>query len=314
MQDARRRQWEADRARKKTLRIAKLQQKRRELTQARKARSKPCKNAECAKRSMPDSKYCSQECGLIVAAQTYAARELKRVKDTAAQHEAAQRAKLSAWIAANPRFLETAAPSISRDEDLALIAQLEREANELSSSLAAAEGTLEALSTRAKVMDMTSTSKAVLSTKEPDDNRLDCVVCGKEVQAAQFVGHLRECVQRNEEFAHSSVTQNPALCNVLSRRTNRYCLMPKASCAFHSAVSIDYQFVLCGWKDAKGVPCKQPALQCLAHADWREVEVRAARLRVANLRERKLRVEERIVNAQERVAYRGMIRDELKML
>lgn len=126
---------------------------------------------------------------------------------------------------------------------------------------------------------------------------------------------MRDCVQRNEEYSHSTVTQNPGLCNVLSRRTNRYCSQPKASCAFHSAGAlVDYQFVQCGYI-ASGVDansansanvCRVPALQCFAHADWRDVQLKGARLRVANAKSALAAARDELAAAQQRVAYRAM--------
>lgn len=58
-------------------------------------------------------------------------------------------------------------------------------------------------------------------------HRLDCMVCGRDVACNAYVGHLVECLQRNEEFANSTVTQSQGMCNVLSRKTNRYCSMPR---------------------------------------------------------------------------------------
>ncbi len=75
---------------------------------------------------------------------------------------------------------------------------------------------------------------APLPTDTDQSLRLDCIVCGKEVLPTSYVGHLRECMQRNDEFAFSTVTQNPGMCNVLSRKTNRYCSMKKASPSFCS--------------------------------------------------------------------------------
>jgi hypothetical protein len=98
--DARRKAWEAERAARKAAKKKKLQLQARELNLVRKgtsARGKPCKNTECTKvcifrpsrsvvrvgygkltlscldcqRPRPNSKYCSDECGLIVAAQTH---------------------------------------------------------------------------------------------------------------------------------------------------------------------------------------------------------------------------------------------------
>jgi hypothetical protein len=68
-----------------------------------------------------------------------------------------------------------------------------------------------------------TTNSAMITKDEDISRRLDCAVCGKDCVVHDYVRHLRECIQRNEEFSHSTVTQNPGLCNVLSRRSNRYC-------------------------------------------------------------------------------------------
>ncbi len=111
--EQRRRVWENDRAAKKAQRKAKRAQRRREVTPAalcggalfvmltrrgvdvkltmtKRARAKPCKNTECAQRSRVTSKYCSDACGLAVAAQLQATRQLRRVQDTVASVRAAQ--------------------------------------------------------------------------------------------------------------------------------------------------------------------------------------------------------------------------------
>lgn len=59
---------------------------------AKKLRAKPCKNTECAQRSRTGSKYCSDACGLAVAAQLQSARMMRRIHDTVAA-VSAQRAQ-----------------------------------------------------------------------------------------------------------------------------------------------------------------------------------------------------------------------------
>jgi hypothetical protein len=321
--DARRKQHEADKAAKTAARKARQAQRRREQqSAAKRARTKPCRNTTCTQRARPQSKYCSEECGLEVAGALHHEREVKRLHDAVQGAIAQQGNDLRQWMESHPNYLLECSPSVATTKDLEVILATMSELDEVKEQLALAEGDVDDQTARAKVQEMRKAASvvtgvsgiaqvAVTASCSPvvsqaaateAEHRLDCAVCGKDVPTTSYVGHLRECMHRNDEFAHSTVTQNPSLCNLLSRRTNRYCSMPKGQCSFHSPGSqIDYQLLLCGFND-----CATPALQCLKHADWRESKVKVARLAVRAMQERLAALEERVALAKQRIASREM--------
>ncbi len=302
--EARRKQHEADRAAKQAAKRARQSQRKREQQSAlKRARTKPCKNTNCAQRARPQSKYCSEECGLEVAASLHHEREEKRIQEAVQSALAQQETSLRDWMETHPNFLSECSPSECTTRDLEVILSAMSELDVVKDRLVLAEAIVAEQVATAKATEMRKLGSTPASAASGEsEHRLDCAVCGKDVPTTGYVGHLRECMHRNDEFAHSTVTQNPSLCNVLSRRTNRYCSMPKGQCSFHSPGSqIDYQFLVCGFND-----CQVPALQCLKHADWREVTVKTAKLSLASLQDKLAKLEESVALAKQRIATRGM--------
>jgi hypothetical protein len=261
-----------------------------------------------------------------VAGALHHEREVKRLHEAVQGAIAQQESDLRQWIEAHPNYLLECSPSVATTTDLEVILAAMAEVERVKEQLQVAESEVEEATVRAKVQEMRKASSlvagglqaaatagasgsvavlgatAATTTTGEAEHRLDCAVCGKDVPTTSYVGHLRECMHRNDEFAHSTVTQNPSLCNLLSRRTNRYCSMPKGQCSFHLPGSqIDYQLLLCGFND-----CATPALQCLKHADWRESKVKVARLAVKAMQERLAALEERVALAKQRIASREM--------
>jgi hypothetical protein len=275
------------------------------------ARGKPCKNKDCSKRARPGSKYCSDDCGRVLAARTASLQEVKQIQQNLAAVQEERTRVLSAWMQEHPNYLTECTHSVSTKKDLDAIEDGEKQLKGLRAALVKTEKDFEDARLKVKTAEVQRTLVApglldeVLAT-----NRLDCSVCGKDVATSSYVSHLRECMQRNEEFSHSTVTQNPGLCNFLSRRTNRYCSLPKQSCVFHApGHQLDYQFLLCGYHVAGGDLCRTPALQCLVHADWRDVLLKGVTQRKQNLEERILATESAVANAKRRIAYREILRE-----
>ncbi len=314
--EARRKQHEADKAAKAAAKKARQAQRRREQQNAAKrARTKPCKNTTCTQRARPQSKYCSEECGLEVAGALHHEREVKRIHEAVQNAIAQQESDLRQWMESHPNYLLECSPSEATTKDLEVILAAMAETEQLKEQMQVAENEVAEQAARAKAQELRKaasiggvgappggTGAGAAGGAAEAEHRLDCSVCGKDVPTTSYVGHLRECMHRNDEFAHSTVTQNPSLCNVLSRRTNRYCSMPKGQCSFHTPGSqIDHQFLVCGFDG-----CQTPALQCLKHADWRESRVKVARLAVKALQERQAALEERVALAKQRIASREM--------
>ena len=307
--EARRKQHEADRTAKAVAKKARqAQRKREQQNAAKRARTKPCKNTSCTQRARPQSKYCSEECGLEVAAALHHEREVKRIQEAVQSAIAQQEADLRQWTEAHPNFLSECTDSIATAQDLQVILAAMEEVKRVKERLPLAEAIVAEQTAAAKSAEVRRPGSIAAAapggggTSGEAEHRLDCAVCGKDVPTTSYVGHLRECMHRNDEFAHSTVSQNPSLCNMLSRRTNRYCSMPKGQCTFHTPGSqIDYQFLVCGYND-----CQTPALQCLKHADWREASVKVARLSLKALQDKLAALEERVALAKQRIASREM--------
>ena len=210
----------------------------------------------------------------------------------------------------HPDFLSQCSPSAETMKDLEFILAASNEIAKLKEQLVQVETSLNEHLSQARVTDArkhyASQQQIAAAAASVGGKRLqpppmrsqlctwDCFVCGKDVLPTSFVGHLRECMQRNDEYAHSTVTQNPGLCNFLSRRTNRYCSLPKP-CRFSFARLSDWttRILFVALND-----CKVMALHCLKHADWRDVGEKGSRLSLKLLQDKMRENEERIVFGQ----------------
>ena len=312
-QEVRKRVWESDRTAKLAAKRARQAARKREQVAQRKLRSKPCKNLTCTERSRLGSKYCSDSCGLEVAATAHREAEERRIQESVKQSVAEQESKLNLWIEAHSDFLEHAAPSVSTQADLELLEEAQRGCEALERECKDAEMALAEAEMRAAQGE--TRNPAGPPSDVEGSARLDCSVCGKDVPAVQFVSHLRECMHRNEEFSHSTVAQNPGFCNHMSRRTDRYCNMPKNGCMFHTpGLGLDYQFLVCGYQtsDQSSPPCPRAALQCLKHNDWRHVSVEFSKNRLANVRQQLVLQQKQANHARIRIASREMYAELIK--
>jgi hypothetical protein len=211
----------------------------------------------------------------------------------------------------HPDFLDHVSASISTMEDLKTISAVNAEKKELQKVIEAATAALQLAQKTAAKREVRQANLVAPVDQDPY-RKLDCTICGKDVVITGYVAHLRDCINRNEEFSHSSADPNPSLCNEFSKRSERYCSMAKGSCPFHKKkAQLDGQYLICGFVERPGkVPCTAGAVQCAKHADWREVIVKSAQLRLTSLKGQRAALDSRIGNAKQRIARREMNREE----
>lgn len=204
---------------------------------------KQCANPKCVNESRPDSKYCSDECGVEFNKLRYDTYFIPKWKALEENHSHARLKKMK-----DLERLEE-----DKKETLQLIKKLKEEKDEL-------EENIRIIKEEAKKQLLNRTNEAP-KQDDDDDSDIDddltsdqtktfCITCGGPIQSNNAFKHWATCHKKHESVfnftADVAVSHNceedpnPKLyCHAQDKKTKRYCMHLLSACPQHSNWQID---------------------------------------------------------------------------
>ncbi|CAO4372707.1 unnamed protein product [Caenorhabditis nigoni] len=211
---------------------ADLRKKRNQITtvQSQPERApRQCLNPDCIYESRPDSKYCSDPCGLILAKMRLEEVLPIRVKE---------------YYTPGP-----GGPKIIESELQARQEAVNRDLVQLNEC----EKNINAFLEKLQVFIEKQIPLQPLATNDKFDDNLyeTCVVCGlNDIPVRKYVKHIELCWSRNEKlmsFGTTDRTHEKIYCEQLDVRAGTYCKRLKSLCPEHRKPGIEHSLKVCGY-------------------------------------------------------------------
>lgn len=229
-----------------------------------------CHGLTCRMTARPQSKYCSDACGLNMATNRIFRILPQRIQE---------------W---------NLSPCISEEQN-------KRQLDTVRSKQANVKATIAELDKRHKELDLlverakhcTLDPKA-LDNNEEDEMSMYCITCGHEIHSRTAIRHMEKCFNKYESQASFGSTFKTRLegmsmfCDFFNLASNTYCKRLKVLCPEHSKDAKINDTDVCGCPlvrntfELTGDYCRAPKKSCFKHYVWekiRRAEIDLERLR-----------------------------------
>lgn len=229
-----------------------------------------CHGLACRMTARPQSKYCSDGCGLNMA--TF------RIFKILPQ-------RIQEWNL-SPCFAEE---------------QNKRQLDSIRAKQATVKATLVELDNRHKELDLLverakhlSLDPKALDNNEEDESSMYCITCGHEIHSRTAIRHMEKCFNKYESQASfgstfkTRIEGNSIFCDFFNPASNTYCKRLKVLCPEHSKDAKVSDVDVCGCPlvrntfELTGDYCRAPKKNCFKHYVWekiRRAEIDLERLR-----------------------------------
>ncbi|EFP02524.1 hypothetical protein CRE_03503 [Caenorhabditis remanei] len=217
---------------------ADLRRKRTQITSASNKEPRQCLNPDCIYEARTDSKYCSDECGKILAKMRLTEILPQRCKE---------------YFSPGPAATRTFDTEIKQRREA-----VKKEVEELTKAEKNMIGFLEKLyffvENQIKLQPLGTVEKY-------DDNLCEaCVVCGApDIALRKYTKHIELCWARNEKamsFGAPEKNNDNFYCENFDARTGTYCKRLKSLCPEHRKPGIEQALLVCGypkkWENGSG--------------------------------------------------------------
>lgn len=230
-----------------------------------------CYGPQCTKHSRPSSKYCSDDCGLKLAAARIYQILPQRIQEWA----------LSPCEAENQNKKELEKVRKEQIEVRSILEQLEKRHRELDAVIERAE--------KATVDEHYDDDQ-----EEESEQSIYCITCGHEIHSRTAVRHMEKCFNKYEsQSSFGSVYKtviegNNMFCDNYNPVTGMYCKRLRVLCPEHTKEPKIGDEEVCGCPlvtnifDLTGEFCRAPKKHCVKHYCWeklRRAEIDMERVR-----------------------------------
>lgn len=234
---------------------------------------KQCFGPHCVKPSRPNSKYCSEECGLKLASGRIYSVLPQRIQEWKASECEAEKRDI--------RQLEK-------------IRRQQLEAREVLQQLDQRHLELDRLVERGKNVQIDPNADDGNDEEAGDGVYIYCVTCGHEVQARRAIRHLENCFNKLESqttfgsMYKTRIEGNNMFCDYYNPSTLTYCKRLRVMCPEHTKAPVVLESQVCGSPltanifDETGKICHASKKRCLRHYCWekmRRAEIDMERVR-----------------------------------
>lgn len=229
-----------------------------------------CHGLSCRMTARPQSKYCSDGCGLNIA--TF------RIFKVLPQ-------RIQEW---------NLSPCIAEEQN-------KRQLDGIRAKQATVKATLVELDKRHRELDLLvdrakhcTLDPSALDNNEEDESSMYCITCGHEIHSRTAIRHMEKCFNKYESQASFGSTfktrleGNSIFCDFYNPASNTYCKRLKVLCPEHSKDAKVSDADVCGCPLVRntfvltGEYCRAPKKNCFKHYVWekiRRAEIDLERLR-----------------------------------
>lgn len=230
-----------------------------------------CYGLTCRNTARPQSKYCSDNCGLGVATM-----RIFRTLPT----------RIQEW---------NLSPCMAEEQN-------KRQLDSIRAKQATVRATLVELDKRNRELDLlverakrcTLDLKALDTNETEDEMSMYCITCGHEIHSRTAIRHMEKCFNKYESQASFGSTfktkleGNSIFCDFFNYASNTYCKRLKVLCPEHSKDAKVSDSDVCGCPlvretfELTGDYCQAPKKNCFKHYVWekiRRAEIDLERLR-----------------------------------
>ncbi|XP_067928352.1 CXXC-type zinc finger protein 1-like [Watersipora subatra] len=238
--------------------------------------SRQCYGPRCQNAARPNSKYCSDDCGMTLAAMRLTEMMPRRIAQ---------------W---------QSSPCVAEQKDKKELADIKEKiqlAKNHLQSLDEKHRELDKLVERGKLEKVKQEDSDEESNSDEEEEDMDlfvyCVTCGHEVRQSNAFKHMEKCfikIERDMSFAGSfkSIIGGDTICDHYNAPTKSYCKRLKVICAEHAKDPKIADDEICGCPLSKNVfndsdeLCKNAKKSCPHHFRWermRRAEIDADKVR-----------------------------------
>ncbi|XP_069943129.1 CXXC-type zinc finger protein 1 isoform X2 [Cherax quadricarinatus] len=234
---------------------------------------KQCFGPQCIKVARPNSKYCSDDCGLKLAE--------ARIYSVLPQ-------RIQEW-----KMSECAAENLDIRQ-LEKIRRQQLEAREVLQQLDQRHLEIDRLVERGKTAEIDPNAEDGVEDEGGDSVYIYCVTCGHEVQARRAIRHMENCFNKLESqttfgsMYKTRIEGNNMFCDFYNPSSLTYCKRLRVMCPEHTKAPTVYDSEVCGAPvtsnvfNETGEICLASKKKCLRHYCWeklRRAEIDMERVR-----------------------------------
>lgn len=218
-----------------------------------------CIGPNCIMTARPQSKYCSDVCGMNMAT--------ARIFRVLPQR--LQEWNLSECIAESKNNTQLETIRAKQDSVKAVITELDQRNKEL-----------DLLVERAKHCQL---DPKALETNEEDEMSMYCITCGHEIHSRTAIRHMEKCFNKYESQASfgsifkTRLEGNSMFCDFYNPASNTYCKRLKVLCPEHCKDPKVNDSDVCGCPlvrntfELTGEYCRAPKKNCFKHYVWEKI-------------------------------------------
>lgn len=218
-----------------------------------------CSEPTCKMTARPQSKYCSDECGVRLASARIFHVLPQRLQEWSLSDSAAEQQ--------NRKQLETIRKKQATVK--ATIMELDKRHKEL-----------ELLVERAKHCSL---DPKALDNNEEDEMSMYCITCGHEIHSRTAIRHMEKCFNKYESQASfgsifkTRLDGNSMFCDFYNTASNTYCKRLKVLCPEHCKDPKVSDSDVCGCPlvrntfELTGEFCRAPKKSCFKHYVWEKI-------------------------------------------
>lgn len=218
---------------------------------------KQCYGPGCVYPALPNSKYCSDECGMKLAT--------NRIYEILPN-------RISQWQSS------VCVADENNRKSLEKIRREQQEAKERLTELSRKQEELDKVIERAKNTQIRADLENLESETEESEISIYCVTCGHEVSAKNALRHMEKCFNKYESqtsfgsFYQTNIEGSNIFCDFYNVQQRTYCKRLKILCPEHSKEPKVMDDEVCGYpleNDKSGSEfCRGLKKKCMKHYQW----------------------------------------------